>query len=201
MTVLADTGSGDAPVTTGNVDVTLTDSNGSTVDLDEAASTCDDNQPDGDNLNASGQCIVVFTSPTAGLVTGHATASITVSGVPFTIETDGSGDNSDDAEKTFVDAYITVEADDTNEVGDAHTFTVTVYENAGDGAGFVPPPARLVTITFPGGAPGTVNDDDCATAGTDALGQCFVVGQQRRPGRLRRPRRLECSGRRPQPRA
>ncbi|MEW5990764.1 MAG: prealbumin-like fold domain-containing protein, partial [Chloroflexota bacterium] len=175
VTVLADTGSGNAPVTEGNVDVVLTDSNGSAAVLNAAASTCDDNQPSGDNLDSNGQCIVVFTSDAAGLVSGHATANITVEGVPITIETDGTGDNSDDAEKTFVDAYITIAADDTNEVGVAHTFTVTVYEDAGDGAGFVAAAGELVTITFPGGAPGTVNDDDCDTTGTDALGQCFVV--------------------------
>jgi hypothetical protein len=180
VTVTKDEGNGAEPVTDGNVDVTLTDSNGASNAIDATASTCDDNQPDGDNLDANGQCIVVFSSEVAGLVTGHASASITVGGIAFSISTDGSGDNSDDAEKTFVDASITVETDATNEVGDAHTFTVTVYEDAGDGNGFVGADGEAVTITFPNGAPGTVDDSDCAA--THDGGICYVVVNSAVPG-------------------
>src|SRR5207247_2587994 len=56
VTVMRDSGDGNgfvvAPV--GNVDVTLTNSNGAAFVLNAAASSCDDNQPNGDNLNANG---------------------------------------------------------------------------------------------------------------------------------------------------
>ena len=48
--------------TVGNVDVTLTGSNGAVPVLNAAASTADDNQPSGDNLDSSGQATAVFTS-------------------------------------------------------------------------------------------------------------------------------------------
>ena len=67
-------GGGFVPATTGNVDVTLTDSSGAVSVLNTASSTCDDAQPDGDNLDTSGQCVVVFTSNSAGQVTGNAWA-------------------------------------------------------------------------------------------------------------------------------
>ena len=59
--------------TDGNVDVTLTDAAGAISQIDTAASTCDDAQPDGDNLDANGQCTITFTSNTTGTVTGPAT--------------------------------------------------------------------------------------------------------------------------------
>jgi uncharacterized repeat protein (TIGR01451 family) len=131
--------------TVGNVDVTLTDSNGAASVIDTAASTADDNQPDGDNLDNNGQSKLVFTSATAGQVKGHATASLTVDGVPLTVATDGSttvsgNSNSGDATKTFVDATIQIAGTKTNEVGVDHTFTATVQVNDGSGAGFVNAP-------------------------------------------------------------
>jgi len=108
-------GAGFVAATVGNVDVTLTASDGAVVVLDGPASTCDDAQPDGDNLNASGQCTVVFTSNTTGTVTGHATVTMPLSTTEGTItitrETDGvngpgDSDNSDDAVKQFVDGSL-----------------------------------------------------------------------------------------------
>ena len=117
--------------TVGNVDVTLTDSNGAVSVLNAAASTSDDNQPNGDNLNGSGQTTAVFTSATAGQVTGHATVTLVVGGQTLVRQTDGLAGNSGDAIKTFVDAKISITPNATNEVGQPHTFTVTVLQDDG----------------------------------------------------------------------
>jgi hypothetical protein len=103
-------GAGFVPATNGNADVTLTDANGAVNAIDAAASTCDDNQPDGDNLDANGQCTITFTSNTTGTVTGHATVSmnLTTSEGPITIvrQTNGAGGNTGDAVKEFVDGSL-----------------------------------------------------------------------------------------------
>jgi hypothetical protein len=103
-------GAGFVPATDGNVDVTLTDGGGAINQINAAASTCDDNQPDGDNLDANGQCTITFTSNTTGTVTGHATVSmnLTTSEGPITIvrETDGTGGNTGNAVKEFVDGSL-----------------------------------------------------------------------------------------------
>src|SRR5262249_15732514 len=62
-------GAGFVPFAGAHVDFTLTNSNGAGFVLNAAASTCDDAGP---NTNAAGQCIIVFTSPTPGKVTGNA---------------------------------------------------------------------------------------------------------------------------------
>ena len=53
--------------------------------------------------------------------------------VTLTRETAGFAPNSGPAVKTFVDAKILIEPDDTNEVGDDHTFTTTVWVDDGSG--------------------------------------------------------------------
>ena len=72
-----DTGGGFVPAAGEHVDFTLTNSNGAGAVLNAAASTCDDA---GANTNAAGQCTIVFTSPTAGKVTGHATSTLDFGG-------------------------------------------------------------------------------------------------------------------------
>jgi hypothetical protein len=170
--------------TVGNVDVTLTDSNGAASVLDAGNSTSDDNQPTGDNLDDNGQATTTFTSATAGQVTGHATAAVTVLGLPLTVETDGVGDNSDDAVKTFVDANITIAPDAVNPVGAPHTFTVTVNVNDGSGGGFVPATVGNVdvTLTDAGGAVSVVDaanstaDDNQPTGDNlDGSGQATIT--------------------------
>jgi hypothetical protein len=46
------------------------------------------------------------------------------------------------------DITIAIAPDDTNEVGVDHTFTATVYRNAGDGSGYVPQANAPVTVTL-----------------------------------------------------
>jgi len=167
--------------TVGNVDVTLTGSNGAVAVLDGASSTCDDFQPSGDNLDASGQCTIAFTSNSAGQVTGHASATVPILGDNFFVETDGASPNSDDAVKTYVDARITITPSETNEVGASHTFTVDVDKDAGDGLGFVAATVGNVdiTLTDSNGAVSVLHAaaSTCDDAGNnlDASGQCIIV--------------------------
>src|SRR5262249_35705134 len=89
-----------------HVDFTLTNGGGANAVLDAAASTCDDAGP---NTSAAGTCTIVFTSNTAGTVTGNATATVAVMGsAPFTVTTNGTAPNSGTAVKTFVNANIQI---------------------------------------------------------------------------------------------
>src|SRR5206468_180154 len=169
------------------------DSNGAVSVLNAAASSCDDNQPSGDNLDDNGQCVTVFTSNSAGKVTGHATVTLTVGGVTLTRETNGIAPNSRDAVKTFVDAKIAIASSATNAVGAAHTFTVTVMQDAGDGNGFVPAPVGNVdvTLTDSNGAVSVLNAaasscDDNQTSGDnlDDNGQCVTVFTSNSAGKV-----------------
>ena len=83
--------------------------------------------------DANGQFSVTFASATAGQVIGTATSQVDVGGLVLPRTTDGTGNNSGPATKTYVDAKIMITPDDTNEVGQPHTFTVTVYADNGDG--------------------------------------------------------------------
>ena len=180
VTVTQDAGDGNGLVAAGNghVDFTLTDSNGAANVLDAASSTCDNA---GENLDANGECTIVFTSNSAGQVTGHATVTLTVGGVSLTRETDGLSNNSDDAVKTFVDAAISIGPNATNAVGDPHTFTVTVTQDAGDGNGLVAAGNGHVdfTLTDSNGALSVLDaaSSTCDEAGPnlDASGQCTIV--------------------------
>lgn len=100
-------GAGLVAATEGDVDFTLTDTNGAVNDVDNAASTCDDA---GDNLDANGQCTIVFTSDSAGTVTGHASVTLEITTdegtVTLTRATDGAGGSTGDAVKQFVDGSL-----------------------------------------------------------------------------------------------
>lgn len=119
-------GAGFVAATDGDVDVTLTDTLGAVNQIDGAASTCDDA---GDNLDASGQCTITFTSNTTGKVTGHASVSLDLStdegSITITRETDGASGNSDDAVKEFVDGSLAwLKNDDTGARLGGATFEV-----------------------------------------------------------------------------
>jgi hypothetical protein len=168
------------------VDVTLTDANGAAVDVSE--DTC------ADPGTVNGTCTVTFTSDTAGTVTGHAAADIVVDGVTTHVETDATGENSGDAVKRFVDAKISIGPDDTNNVGDSHTFTVTVQQDdgltaaqGGDGVtGFGPAPDGtnpVVTLTDSNGAISNISSNTCASPGT-VNGSCSVTFTSNTAGRV-----------------
>jgi hypothetical protein len=155
---------GFVPATVGNVDVTLTNSGGAVAVLNAAASTCDDNQPSGDNLDASGQCTVVFTSNSAGTVTGHATVSLTVGGTALVRQTDGVAPNSDDAVKTFFTGVIRILKNSTK--GGAVTTAGAVFSISGTGA-----PASVTDNTAPDEDPaiGVVCIDGLVPGGSYAV--------------------------------
>jgi hypothetical protein len=144
-------GAGFVAATEGDVDFTLTDADGAVSTLDAAASTCDDT---GDNLDANGQCTVVFTSDTTGTVTGHAsvTPAITTDEgmVTLTRQTDGAAGNTGDAVKEFVDgslAWFKVD-DQANPLGGA-SFEVCRTHNldtSTDPDTFVPVTPMCVTV-------------------------------------------------------
>ena len=187
--------------------MSLTDSNGAASSVDTAASTCDNA---GSNLDGNGQCILVINSNTAGQVTAHAKVTLTVGGVSLVRETDGVGNNSGDAVKTYVDANIAISPlTATNEVGTAHTFTVTVMKNTGTGS-FVPAAGVTVTatvtasngatITSPGGIhPACVGIANSPTATTDVNGKCTITVNSSTTGQADRERLVDARHRRCQP--
>ena len=168
-------GAGFVPATVGDVDFTLMNDGGAVFVLDAGASTCDDAGPD--NLDPSGQCTIVFTSGSAGTITGKASVTLSVEGVSLTRDTDpatasicsGPG-GSGPAVKRYVDARIAIAPSDTNGITEPPTFTVTVLKNAGDGLGFVPASGVTVTVTL-------------TSAGGAAAVE--IIGYLRRHGRRR----------------
>ncbi len=166
-----------------NPTVTFTDANGAvSTSCGEAA----DNTCASTGTDASGNCTASIVSDTAGTVTAHASITFTVGGVSLTRETDGTGNNSGDAVKRFVDAQIDIGDSAVNEVGVCHTFTVTVLQDdglsaaqGGDGADSFAGVAGLnptVTFTDANGAVntscGTAAQNTCGTTGTDSFGNC-----------------------------
>ena len=98
-----DDGAGEIAATGEHVNFTLTAAGGAVVSLDAAASTCDDL---GANSDSNGQCTIVFTSNSAGTVTGTASATLSLNGVSVNVLTDGSGGSSISVIKTFVAGTI-----------------------------------------------------------------------------------------------
>src|SRR4029079_7744764 len=135
------------------------------------------------------QFSVTFTSATAGQVIGNATTSLSVGGLNLTRDTNpatagvGAGPNgSGPATKTFVDARIIIAPNDTNEVGQPHTFTVTVLEDNGDGldtdgdgSTFDPAGGESVTVTLTNSNGAVANPAGPFVVVTNALGQGSVT--------------------------
>jgi Prealbumin-like fold domain len=129
-------------------------------------------------IGVTGACTVQINTSSAGSVDIHATTTFNVGGISVTRATTGTGGNSVNANKVYVDAYITIgPATATNTVGDPHTFTVTVKQNLGDGAGFVNAPdgtKPTVTLTDTLGASSSISSNTCASPGT-VNGTCTVT--------------------------
>jgi hypothetical protein len=97
---------------------------------------------------------------------------VSVGGITVNVSTDGTGNNSGPATKTWVDAKISIAANDTNNITEDHTFTVTVMEDTG--SGFVAAAGETVTLSSSGSA-GAITGGTCTTTVTDASGQCTVI--------------------------
>jgi hypothetical protein len=168
VTLQKDSGSGFGPAANEHVTVTLTNSNGAAFTA--PTGTCTNG---GANTNSSGQCTITFTSPTAGKVTAHASATLSIGGLSVTVQTDGTDGNSVDAVKTFVDANIQINPPTaTNNLGEPHVFTAHVNVNDGNGS-FANAPAGTVISFSKVSGPGTLSASSCTTAGT--TGSCTVT--------------------------
>ena len=144
------------------VTFSITNSNGATANF-VGLNTC---------TTTAGTCSITINSPTAGHVVIHATASPVVLGVTLPVATNTGGDNSADATKDYVTARITITpSSDVNEVGDEHTFTVTVEKKTG--LSWQPVSGAIVDGSV-SPAPDSFDDTDCLS-GTDGSGQCTIV--------------------------
>ncbi len=171
VTVSADDGSGGGmlPSSGQHVDFVLTNSNGAAYVLNDAETTCGVAGPDTD---ANGQCVIVFTSDTGGLVTGEASSDVSVGGISVFRSTDGIAPNSGDAVKRYVDARLSLTPPEAaNQVGATHTIQAFLEIDQGDGDGFMPAPSGE-EISFEVTGVGSLSPDSCLTIGT--TGKCTV---------------------------
>jgi hypothetical protein len=141
-------------------------------------STCDPGDTTG--TDSSGQCTVVVSSPTA-----PGTGTLTITGIDsttipqptrtisYTFGTPGV------TQKTWIAYQASISADATNLAGQPHTFTVTVQQDRGDGAGFVAVPDGT-TVAMDLSNLGTLVSDSCTT-GTVG-GTCTAVVSSPAPG-------------------
>jgi hypothetical protein len=156
VSVYQNNGSGWSLASSALVTPTLTNANGTNATI--TGGTCTGT---GANNLTSGQCTIIINASQAGQSTVSASAALTVSGVSLTRSTNGTdancnpanlaanvpGCNSPPAVKTYVDAGITIgPSPSTNGIGAPHTFTVQLYQNLGDGKGFVASTATGVKV-------------------------------------------------------
>jgi hypothetical protein len=156
-----------------HVDATLSDAHGSGWILQNGGGTCP--PAAGGTTNGNGECTIIFTSPSPGQVTGSASSTLSVAGVPITVSTNGQGENGGPATKTFVDAYIEISPPTANDpVNDTHTFTATAWVNEGLGAGYeLAPDGTAITFSYVGAHVGSITTTNpCTTAG--GTGSCSV---------------------------
>src|SRR5207249_63533 len=74
---------------------------------------------------------------------------------------------------------IAITPNDTNGIGESHTFTITLTRNLNDGAGYVPFSGQTVTAAVTAGA---CTGPTPATGATDANGLLRVVVVRTTPG-------------------
>jgi hypothetical protein len=178
---------GDAHNFTINVMEDIADGNGfvaaagETVNVTFDTMFADDPADTSCMTNGTGHCIVTVNSNNPGTIEASASSNVNVTGTIIPRTTDGTGNNSGNATKTYVDAKIGITPDATNEVGDAHTFTINIMEDAGDGNGFVSAAGENATVTFD-----TTDADDPADTFciTNSTGQCDVVVNSNNPGTI-----------------
>jgi uncharacterized repeat protein (TIGR01451 family) len=97
---------------------------------------------------STGCAQTTLTTTEAGNSTVTAQAVFNVDGVAFDISTDGTGDNSNPAEKDWVQVKAKIQIsplEGTNKVGESHNLTACVYVDTGSGYGLYTEP---ITINF-----------------------------------------------------
>lgn len=159
-----DTGSGFAPAPAGETIAWALDSGPGAL----SATSC--------TTDGSGECSIELDSD----VTGLSTVTAAWSGGIATAEGTASSSASDAATKTWVDALLLIDPPQaTNQVGDPHVFTITVFEQL---VGGTPTPAENVVVTAEiTDGPGAFVDG-VHTCATDASGDCTVTIVSAEPG-------------------
>jgi hypothetical protein len=129
-----------------------------------------------------GSCQIMLTSAVTGVTTVSAHVTESVGGVVLTRNTNGVGANSGPATKTWVNAGISIAPNATNEVGQPHTFTVTLRKDTGTGT-FVAAAAEHVDLI-------RELDPKARATRTTFSGRCELAGAGRAvgdPGGVLRP--------------
>jgi len=129
--------------------------------------------------DSNGECAVTVNSSVAGVFTIIARSTINVNGVEFKLQTNGLGENSQPAEKTYVDASIELTPQEaTNNINDPHTIIAHVTKD--NGSGVTNAEGVMVTLAVtPGTATFVGGDNDCIT---NASGECMVQIVDSAPG-------------------
>jgi uncharacterized repeat protein (TIGR01451 family) len=125
----------------------------------------------------TGSCSIHLSSTTTGVTAVSAHTMLSVNGLAVTRNTDGTRSNSGLAAERWVNASIEIAPSASNEVGQSHTFNVTVKQDAGDGNGFVAASGTTVSVTLTdtNGAAHSAPTGSCASATTDSNGQCTIA--------------------------
>jgi uncharacterized repeat protein (TIGR01451 family)/LPXTG-motif cell wall-anchored protein len=124
--------------------------------------------------DASGECTVTTTSPTAAEVTLSATYIGSVDSA--------TAEFGDEGDKSWIDYLVEVDPPSAeNLVGTQHVFTVSVRVDRGGGAGFEPIEGAIPAIVLAG--PGEITGETCSS-GTAADGTCTVTITSTTPGLL-----------------
>ncbi len=174
-TVRQDIGAGPVAVSGALVTFSLND-NTAGATFKNGISTC--------TTGAAGTCTITITTSAAGSVDINASSTFTVSGLSITRSTNGTANNSADANKRYVDAQIDLSPlDADNNIGDEHEITALVQKDdglaagvgGGDAAtGFGPVSGALVTFSFSQNTIGATFVNAVNTCTTGALGTCSI---------------------------
>src|SRR5207249_5571121 len=125
--------------------------------------------------NANGTYTIDLTSATTGVTKVSAHTTFSVGRRHTTSKSDSRSDVCASDLKTWVNAKIALSPDATNEVGQPHTFIVTLSKDPGTGA-YVAAAGEHVSVTMPGvNLDAAASTCDDAGANTDAQGQCTIV--------------------------
>jgi hypothetical protein len=154
VTTLADPGTGTFSAASGTVTSISTDFGTIT------GGTC--------TVGGSTPCTVIVNSNSVGTAHVNVGATVTVGGVPIDVATDGYGAFDIHNTKTWVGARIHIEDNSTNQVGNAHTFSVTTQADTGGGFQDVSGAVTSVTTDF-----GNITGGTCTLAG--ATTPCTVI--------------------------
>jgi uncharacterized repeat protein (TIGR01451 family) len=132
----------------------------------------------------SGACTAVISSTTTGTTTIRATTNVGVGNLVLHRETgDAKAGDSLDATKVWASAKIAIVPDATHEVGDTHTFTVTLLKDTSIGT-FVAAAGETVKVEFDNTNGANADPAGPLTCTTNGSGQCSVTVTSRSAGKV-----------------